>query len=129
MVVAVLVWGAAMLGFGLAVAGADAVPDAYRGWLVLALLMLVVGGAADMASAAFRTTMLQSAATDEVRGRLQGIFIVVVAGGPRIADVTHGAAAASFGTAAAAAGGGALVIVLTVAVVAAVPVFWRYRAR
>ncbi|MGN0063200.1 MAG: MFS transporter [Nocardioides sp.] len=126
-VLAILAWGAAMTGFGLAVAGADAVPDAHRFWLVLALAMLVVGGAADMASAAFRTTMLQSAASDEVRGRLQGIFIVVVAGGPRIADVTHGAAAASVGTAVAASGGGVLVMVLTVVVVVAVPVFWRYR--
>ena len=75
--------------------------------------MLVVGGAADMASAAFRQSMLQTAAADQVRGRLQGIFIVVVAGGPRIADVVHGAAAAVVGTAAAAAGGGVLVIVLT----------------
>jgi hypothetical protein len=73
--------------------------------------------------------MLQTAASDEVRGRLQGIFIVVVAGGPRIADVSHGAAAAAFGAAVAAAGGGVLVLVLTVVVVAAVPVFWRYRAR
>ena len=82
--------------------------------LVVALLMLVVGGAADMASAAFRTSMLQSAADDAVRGRLQGVFIVVVAGGPRIADVVHGASAAAVGTAAAAAGGGVLVVVGTV---------------
>ena len=62
-----------------------------------------------------------------MRGRLQGIFIVVVAGGPRIADVAHGATAAVVGTAVAAAGGGVLVVVLTVAAVLAVPVFWRYR--
>ncbi len=128
-VVAILVWGVAMIGFGAAVAGADVVDRGQRFWLVLAIGMLVIGGAADMASAAFRTTMLQTAASDEVRGRLQGIFIVVVAGGPRIADVAHGAAAASVGTALAAAGGGALVVVLTVAVCVAVPVFWRYRAR
>jgi hypothetical protein len=96
-------------------------------WLVLAVLMLVVGGAADMASAAFRTSMLQSAAADEVRGRLQGIFVVVVAGGPRLADVAHGASAAMVGTAAAAAGGGVLVVVLTVVAAIAVPSFVRYR--
>ena len=73
--------------------------------------MLVVGGAADMASAAFRMSMLQASASDAVRGRLQGIFIVVVAGGPRIADVAHGATAAMVGTATAAAGGGVLVVV------------------
>ena len=62
--------------------------------LGVAVLMLAIGGAADMASAAFRTSMLQAAAADAVRGRLQGIFIVVVAGGPRVADVAHGATAA-----------------------------------
>ncbi len=72
--------------------------------LVAALVMLVVGGAADMASSAFRNAMIMTAATDEVRGRLQGVFIVVVAGGPRIADIVHGAAAAVVGAGAAAAG-------------------------
>ena len=44
---------------------------------------------------------------------MQGVFIVVVAGGPRLADLVHGWAAAGVGTAAAATGGGVLVIVLT----------------
>lgn len=52
---------------------------------------------------------------------------VVVAGGPRIADLTHGWAAAGVGTAAAASGGGVLVIVLVLAAVLLLPSFWRYR--
>lgn len=123
----IILWGLSMVGFGLAVLGADALPGSASVWLAVALAMLVVGGAADMASAAFRTSMLQSAAADAVRGRLQGIFIVVVAGGPRIADTAHGAAAAFVGTAAAAAGGGVLVVVLTVVAALAVPSFVRYR--
>ncbi|GAB6984530.1 MFS transporter [Nocardioides pyridinolyticus] len=123
-IVCILIWGAAMTGFGVAVALADHWQQAM---LLVALLMLVVGGAADMASAAFRTSMLQSAADDSVRGRLQGIFIVVVAGGPRIADVVHGASAAMVGTAAAAAGGGLLVVVGTMVAAVAVPSFIRYR--
>jgi hypothetical protein len=55
------------------------------------------------------------------------VFIVVVAGGPRIADVAHGGAAAVVGTAATAAGGGVLVVVLVVAAALAVPGFVRYR--
>jgi MFS family permease len=121
---AVVVWGLAMLGFGLAVTLADT-------WrlpmLIAAVLMLVVGGAADMASAAFRTSMLQSAASDAVRGRLQGVFTVVVVGGPRIADVAHGAVAASVGAAATAAGGGVLVVIATVLAAVAFPAFIRYR--
>jgi MFS family permease len=123
-VLSILVWGVAITVFGLAVVLADR-------WrtpmLVLALLMLVVGGAADMASASFRMSMLQSAATDEMRGRLQGVFIVVVAGGPRVADVLHGAAAAGVGAGAAAAGGGVLTVVGTVVAALAVPSFVRYR--
>ncbi len=123
----IVVWGLAMVGFGVAVAIADQAPGVAAGMLTAAVIMLIVGGAADMASAAFRQSILQSSAADEVRGRLQGIFIVVVAGGPRIADVAHGATAALVGTAVAAAGGGALVVVLTAAAVVAIPVFWRYR--
>ncbi len=120
----VVVWGLAMTGFGAAVGLADT-------WrtpmLVAAVLMLVVGGAADMASAAFRTSMLQSAASDAVRGRLQGVFTVVVVGGPRIADVAHGAVAVSIGAAATAAGGGLLVVIGTVLAAVAFPAFVRYR--
>jgi MFS family permease len=120
----IVVWGTAMAGFGVAVGLAD---SAGTPMLLVALLMLVIGGAADMASAAFRTSMLQSAADDAVRGRLQGVFIVVVAGGPRIADVLHGVTAAAVGTAAAAAGGGVLVVVGMVVAAMLAPAFVRYR--
>lgn len=123
-VVSIVVWGLAMTGFGLAAWLAQGRAGVY---LAVAVLMLMVGGAADMVSAAFRVSMLQSAASDEVRGRLQGVFTVVVVGGPRAADVLHGAVAATTGAALAAAGGGVLVVVATLAVAAAVPAFVRYR--
>jgi MFS family permease len=123
-VVCIVIWGMAMVGFGVAVGVADGNAGVF---LWAAVVMLVVGGAADMASAAFRTSMLQASASDHMRGRLQGIFIVVVAGGPRVADAAHGAAAAMVGTAAAAAGGGVLVVVLVVVAALAVPVFVRHR--
>jgi MFS family permease len=122
-VVAIVVWGLAMVGFGVSALLAPHVP----GMLALAVLMLALGGAADMISSAFRNAMLLSAADDAVRGRLQGIFIVVVAGGPRVADVAHGATAALTGAAAAAAGGGVLVVIGVVAASLAVPAFVRYR--
>jgi len=123
-VVAILVWGVAITGFGIFVSLAGVSTHLM---LALAVLMLIVGGAADMSSAAFRQSMLQGAAADAVRGRLQGVFIVVVAGGPRIADVAHGGVAAVLGTGATAAGGGVLVVVLVVVAALAVPVFVRYR--
>ncbi|MEO6512971.1 MAG: MFS transporter [Nocardioides sp.] len=123
-IVCIVIWGLAMVGFGVAVGVAHGDAGVI---LWAAVVMLVVGGAADMASAAFRTSMLKASASDHMRGRLQGIFIVVVAGGPRVADVAHGGAAALVGTAAAAAGGGVLVVVLVVVAALAVPVFVRYK--
>lgn len=123
-VVAIVIWGLAMIGFGVAagLAGGRAGP-----MLAVAVVLLAIGGAADMVSAAFRQTILQEVASDELRGRLQGVFIVVVAGGPRIADAVHGAAAAAVGTTVAAAGGGALVVVGVVIAALLVPAFVRYR--
>ena len=121
---AILGWGVAMAVFGLAVGFA---PGMVLPMLVVALAAQAAGGAADMASSAFRNAILLGAAEDSVRGRLQGIFIVVVAGGPRVADVLHGLAASAVGTAWAAGAGGVLVVLLLLAVTAAAPEFGRFR--
>jgi hypothetical protein len=123
-VVAIGVWGLAMVGFGLATGLAGGHAGVF---LWIALTFLAIGGAADMVSAAFRSTILQQAASDELRGRLQGVFTVVVAGGPRIADSVHGAAAAAIGTTMAAAGVGGLVVIGVVTATLAVPAFLHYR--
>ncbi|MDN5748123.1 MAG: MFS transporter [Pseudonocardia sp.] len=114
--VAICVWGLSVALFGL------------TGSLWLAVLFLAVGGAADMVSSVYRTAMLQTVATDEMRGRMQGVFIVVVAGGPRLADLWHGSAAAAVGPGTAVVAGGVAVIVGAVLVVRRFPVFWTYRA-
>lgn len=123
-VIAIIVWGVAMAGFGVA----SGMAHGSAGLLLwIALACLAVGGGADMVSAAFRSTILQEAASDDLRGRLQGVFIVVVAGGPRVADTLHGAAAAAVGTTVAAAGGGVLVVIGVVIAALVVPSFVRYR--
>jgi MFS family permease len=114
--VAVIAWGVAIVGFGLAQ------------YLWLAVTFLVMAGAADLVSMIYRSAILQTATTDEMRGRMQGVFTVVVAGGPRIADLAHGWAAAGVGTATAATGGGVLVVIFAVIAVVCLPAFWRYRA-
>ena len=114
--VAICVWGAAVAVFGL------------TGSLWLAVLMLAVGGAADLVSGVFRNSMLQTVATDEMRGRMQGVFLVVVAGGPRLGDLWHGPAAVAIGPGAAATVGGVAVVVGALVVVSVFPAFWRYRA-
>lgn len=114
--VAICVWGLSVALFGLTSS------------LWLAVLFLAVGGAADLVSSVYRSSMLQTVATDEMRGRMQGVFIVVVAGGPRLADLWHGPAAATVGPGLAATIGGVLVIVFALAVVRRFPMFWTYRA-
>ncbi|MET9860493.1 MFS transporter [Streptomyces smyrnaeus] len=115
-VLAISVWGLSIAGFGLS------------GPLWLAAVLLAVAGAADMVSMVFRGAILQSAATDEMRGRMQGVFTVVVAGGPRLADLLHGTVGAVAGTRPTVVGGGLLVAVAMPVLVAAVPAFWRYTA-
>ncbi|MER6529683.1 MFS transporter [Streptomyces sp. NPDC001508] len=112
---AVVGWGVAVAGFGLS----------RNLWMALAFL--AAAGVADMVSMVFRGAILLSAATDEMRGRMQGVFTVVVAGGPRLADVLHGTAGSAFGPRAAVAGGGLLVVVVMLALAAAVPALRRYR--
>jgi hypothetical protein len=77
---------------GLSVTGPVAGPNIVA--IVLASIALAGAGAADNVSSIFRQTILQSAVPDSMRGRLQGIFTIVVTGGPRIGDLYVGAIAA-----------------------------------
>ena len=116
-VVAIVVWGLAITIFGLV------------RWLPLALLLLAIAGAADNVSAVFRTTILQAATPDEFRGRLQGVFTVVVAGGPRLGDVEAGTVAALAGEAFSVVSGGIACVVGAVGLAVKFPEFLRYDAR
>lgn len=58
--------------------------------LILLGIAMVGMGASDEVSAIFRQTMIIQAAPDQMRGRLQGVFIVVVTGGPRVGDLYAG---------------------------------------
>jgi MFS family permease len=97
--------------------------------LWLAVLLLALAGAADLVSAVYRQTILQSYAPDEMRGRMQGVFTVVVAGGPRLGDLRAGAMAAATTLTIAWSGGALLCIGLVVAGALLVRPFWRYDAQ
>ncbi|UOY04020.1 MFS transporter [Blastococcus sp. PRF04-17] len=113
---AIVVWGVAIMGFGLAPA------------LWVAVLCLAVAGAGDMVSAVLRSSMLQLAAPDDMRGRMQGVFIVVVAGGPRLGDLRAGAMASAASVSVAMVSGGIVVVVAMIVVAVVVPSFWFFRA-
>jgi MFS family permease len=115
LVIAVVGWGIA-IGF-----------SGFARSLWLMVLLLAVGGAADLVSAVYRQSILQTFAPDRLRGRLQGVFTVVVAGGPRLGDLRAGATADFTGATASWAGGGFVAAGLAVVLAAAFPALVRYR--
>ncbi|WP_395293810.1 MFS transporter [Kitasatospora hibisci] len=114
---AVAAWGLAIAAFGLI----------HNLWL--GLFLLAVAGCADTVSMIFRNTMMQVAAPDEMRGRLQGIFIVVVAGGPRLGDFESGAVASLTSPATSVVSGGLACVAAILLLAARRPAFLRYDAR
>ncbi len=94
--------------------------------LLAAAALLAAAGAADLVSAVYRQTILQTYAPDALRGRLQGVFTVVVAGGPRLGDLRAGAMASTTGLGLAWTGGSLLCVVVVIAGALLVRPFWHY---
>lgn len=132
---AITVYGGAIAAFGVVVAAAgllggragETFEVGILPALALAALFLAVAGGADNVSAVFRGTILQAAAPDGMRGRLQGIFTVVVTGGPRLGDLYSGLVVAA-GFAYPPIIGGVLIIGLVALLLRLVPSFRRYDA-
>jgi MFS family permease len=80
-------------------------------------------------SAVFRTTILQSATPDRLRGRLQGVFIVVVAGGPRLGEMLGGLVTTVLGEGWTAVVGGLLCVLVILVLARLQPGFVRYDSR
>lgn len=126
--VSIVGWGVGIAGLGIALLGAN-------DWLtrdqalVGALVAMAFAGGSDAVSAVFRTTILQTAAPDRMRGRLQGVFIVVVAGGPRVGELVGGAVAERIGEGWMALWGGLACVAAVVALSLAQPGFLRYDSR
>ncbi|GAA2694280.1 MULTISPECIES: MFS transporter [Actinoplanes] len=115
LVAAVVAWGLAIGLSGLA----------HQLWLMI--LLLAVAGAADLVSAVYRQSIMQTFAPDRLRGRLQGVFTVVVAGGPRLGDLRAGGTANVTGVGASWVGGGFVAAGLALVLAAAFPALIRYR--
>jgi len=116
-IVAVAAWGATMTLFGAVTS------------LWLALLFLALAGAADVISAVFRNTILQTIVPDSLRGRLSALQIAVVSGGPRLGDAEAGAAAAVGGARFAVVSGGVACLAGVAAVAAWLPRFRSFETR
>ena len=115
MLVCVLGWGGGLIGFGLA------------GGLAPTLVFLVVAGIADVLAVVFRSTVVQTATPDRLRGRTNAAEFVVGAGAPQLGNFRAGVLGSltSPGTSAVIGGvstlAGAALIALTV------PALRRYR--
>lgn len=92
---AVEVYGAAIALFGVVLLIGSLTPpvtahEPNTTLIVLACLALALSGASDNVSSIYRNTMMQAAVPDTMRGRLQGVFVIVVAGGPRLGALYAG---------------------------------------
>ncbi|WP_312676709.1 MFS transporter [Microbacterium sp.] len=134
---AIMVYGVAIGLFGLALlAGAlgafapETVDEGHPNVviIVVAALALALAGAADNVSSIFRNTMVQAAVPDAIRGRLQGIFIVVVTGGPRLGALYAGTLATFTALWFPPLLGGMLIIALVAVLVRLSPRFRAYDA-
>jgi hypothetical protein len=115
-ILAVIVWGAAIATFGLVTSV----------WLAVGLLALA--GGADVISAVFRNTILQLAVPDRLRGRLSSIQIAVVTGGPRLGDFEAGAVASVTTPQFSVVSGGVMCILGAIFIARKVPAYTRYEA-
>ena len=114
--VAVTLWGAGIVGFGLS-----------GDMLAPALVFLAIAGAADVISAVFRSTIQLTTTPDALRGRLSAFNILVVAGGPRLGDFEAGQVAALFTPTASVISGGLFCIGGVAIIASLVPRFARWR--
>jgi len=113
---AVMLWGAAIASFGLVRV------------LPLALVLLALAGWADVVSAVFRNTIIQFSGPDSMRGRLMGVQMAVVAGGPRLGDLEAGVVATVFGDTVSVVSGGLLCVAGALVVGRLLPGFREQRS-
>ena len=112
--ISVFIWGVAIAAFG------------FSSSLSLALIFLAIAGGADAISSVFRATIVQLSTPDHLRGRLSGLKIAAVAGGPRLGDAEAGLAARGLGPSVAAWSGGLASAVGAIAIARWFPAFYRW---
>jgi MFS family permease len=115
-IVAVIGWGLAISAFGVA------------SWLPAALILLAAAGYADVVSAVLRSTLVQLAVPDALRGRLAGLQTAVVTGAPRLGDLEAGVVATALGDTISIVTGGLACVAGAVAIARLLPDFRRQRA-
>lgn len=116
-VLAVIVWGIAIVLFGLATN------------LWFALAMLALAGAADNVSGLFRMTIWNQTIPDRLRGRMASIEMLSYLTGPYLGNAEAGLVASAFGLRTSVVSGGVLCVVGAVIGALCLPQFMRYDGR
>lgn len=115
--IAAALWGAAIIGFGLA------------NDLRLALFFLGLAGFFDMISGIFRGTVWNQTIPNHLRGRLAGIEMISFLTGPMLGDAESGIVAHLFNVKTSIIVGGVLTVVGTVILALLLPEFINYDGR
>jgi len=116
-IVAAIVWGLAIIGFGLA-------PG-----LIAALVFLALAGAADMMSGVFRSVIWNQTIPDSLRGRLASIEMLSYTSGPALGNFEAGLVASLVNIRFSIISGGVLCVVGCVLCALALPAFRNYDSR
>jgi MFS family permease len=116
-IVAAIVWGLAIIGFGLA-------PG-----LIASLAFLALAGAADMMSGVFRSVIWNQTIPDSLRGRLASIEMLSYTSGPALGNFEAGLVASLFSVRISVVSGGILCVVGCLLCALALPAFRNYDAR
>ncbi len=115
-ILAVVVWGIAVAGFALA----------HSLWL--ALLCLLLAGAADGVSGIFRMTVWNQSIPDRLRGRMASVEMMSYLTGPYLGNAQVGFSASLLGLHTGIAGGGLACVLGAVLLAVLLPRFYRYHS-
>ena len=116
-IVAAVIWGVAIIGFGLA-------PG-----LIASLVFLAIAGAADMMSGLFRSVIWNQTIPDSLRGRLASIEMLSYTSGPALGNFEAGLVASIFSVRVSIVSGGILCVIGCLLCAAALPAFRNYDAQ
>lgn len=114
-VIAALVWGLFIVALGFASS------------LWLAMLCLILAGAADMFSALFRGVIWNHSVPNAMRGRLSGIEMISYLTGPLLGNARAGWVAAKTSIPVSLWSGGLICMLAVLITALLLPKFWRYR--
>jgi predicted MFS family arabinose efflux permease len=117
-IICAIIWGLAIGIFGL-----------MRHFFLLALLVLAIAFAADATCAIFRSTILQLAVPDRLRGRLSAIHFLAVGTGPQLGNVESGVVAQLAGTEFSVVSGGIAAAIGAVVIALAIPAYIKHDVR